>query len=98
MTGKIDQKIKIFLDVGEAYEVREEYKKALCVYQKALRFLKVMKSGRLKDLLKTNINARICVAYLVMGDYEIVHKFKCDTLPDLKGTKDKDMINLLAGS
>jgi len=94
-TGTIYKKIKIYLGISTIYGREEKNNKMLHNYQRASRILNKMKSGRLKALLKTFINIKICRAHQVMGNYKSVNKFNFDALRFPKdGLKKQEAIRL----
>jgi len=94
-TGTIDKKIRIHVGIGIVYENKGKYKNALRIYKKSLRLLRKMNPGRLRVLLQTSINIRICRARLIIKDYEGACKFNFDTIRLPKEVKGENEIRQL---
>jgi serine/threonine protein kinase/Tfp pilus assembly protein PilF len=94
--GTIDTRIKIYLGIGDMYAKKGEQNNALCIYHRAAILLKKMKPGKFRTLLATNINVKLCKAYVILGDYAHAEKFSFDNLQLLKKRlKDRETLTFL---
>jgi len=90
--GTIDQRIEIYNGIGDAYEKKGEFRKAMEYYNKGLKSLSKVKGVKHKAFLKGKINARVGFIYTRMADYENAKIFNTNALKFLKNLKTEESI------